>query len=103
MLLIPIRDPATLKYMTAVSSGKSSKSEAQNWADEQLRTGKVVATDKKGMLLETYAREFWDWEKSPYVKGKLARGQRIGHTHVKKSAGYIEQYVVPAFKRRYCQ
>ena len=102
MLLIPIRDPATLKYMTAVSSGKS-KSEAQNWADEQLRTGKVVATDKKGMLLETYAREFWDWEKSPYVKGKLARGQRIGHTHVKKSAGYIEQYVVPAFKRRYCQ
>lgn len=97
---IQFRDPETLKYMTAVSSGKSSKSEAQNWADEQIRTGKVVASDKKGMLLETYAREFWDWDKSSYVKGKLARGRRIGHTHVKKSAGYIEQYIVTSFKGR---
>jgi Site-specific recombinase XerD len=97
---IQFRDPETLKYMTAVSSGKSSKSEAQNWADEQIRTGMIIASDKKGMLLETYAHEFWDWDKSPYVKGKLARGQRIGHTHVKKSAGYIKQCIIPAFKGR---
>jgi len=97
---IQFRDPETLKYMTAVSSGKTSKSDAQNWADEQIRSGKVIASDKKSVLLETYAREFWDWEKSSYVKGKLARGQCIGHTHVKKSAGYIEQCVVPAFKGR---
>jgi integrase len=97
---VQFRDPETSKYMTAVSSGKSSKSDAQNWADEQIRSGKVITADKKGILLETYARDFWDWDESPYVKGKLARGQRIGRTHVKKCAGYIEQYVVPAFKGR---
>ena len=59
---VQFRDPETLKYMTAVSSGKSSKSEAQNWADEQIRSGKFITADKKG---------------------KLARGQRIGRTHVK--------------------
>jgi hypothetical protein len=57
---IQFRDPETLKYMLAVSSGKTSKSDAQNWADEQIRSGKVIASDKKSVLLETYAREFWD-------------------------------------------
>jgi len=97
---VQFRDPETSKYMTAVSSGKSSKSEAQNWADEQIKSGKVITSDKKGILLETYARDFWDWDKSPYIKGKLARGQRIGQTHAKKCAGYIKQHVVPAFKGR---
>jgi len=71
-----------------------------NWADEQIKTGKVTTSDKRGILLETFAKEFWDWDKSPYVKGKLARGQRIGRTHVLKSAGYIEQHVLPYFKDR---
>lgn len=72
--------------MTAVSSGKSSKSEALNWADEQLSSGKVIAAERRGILLETFAREFWNWDKSTYVNGKLARGQRIGQMHAKKCA-----------------
>ncbi|HRW24916.1 MAG TPA: hypothetical protein P5298_10940 [Spirochaetia bacterium] len=55
---VQFRHPETGAYMTAVSSGKSSKSEALNWADEQLSSGKVIAAEKKGILLETYAREF---------------------------------------------
>ncbi len=97
---VQFRDPETSRYLTAVSSGKSSKSEAQNWADEQIRSGKVIASDKKGMLLETYSRDFWDWDRSAYVKGKLARGQRIGRTHVEKSAGFMERFVIPEFKGR---
>ncbi len=97
---VQFRHPETGAYMTAVSSGKSSKSEALNWADEQLSSGKVIAAEKKGILLETYAREFWDWDKSTYVKGKLLRKQRIHRTHVEKSAGYLERHVLPYFKGR---
>jgi hypothetical protein len=97
---IQFRDTETAQYMTAVSSGKSSKSDAMNWADEQIRSGKVIASNKKNISFETFATEFWDWDKSPYVRGKLARGQQIGHTHVKTSAGYIARHVIPAFKGR---
>lgn len=97
---VQFRHPETGAYMTAVSSGKSSKSEALNWADEQLSSGKVIAAEKKGILLETYAHEFWDWDKSTYVKGKLLRKQRIHRTHVEKSAGYLERHVLPYFKGR---
>ena len=97
---VQFRDPQTLKYLTAVSTGLSSKSGAQNWADEQVRTGKVITSNKKSLLLEPYARAFWDWEKSPYVKAKLARGQRIGRTHCDKCAGHLEQHVLPSFRAR---
>jgi integrase len=97
---VQFRNPETTKYMTAVSSGQTSKSNAQNWADEQIKSGKVIVSDKKNIFFESFAKEFWDWNTSPYVKGKLARGMQIGQTHVKTSAGYIARHVIPAFKGR---
>jgi hypothetical protein len=61
---VQFRDSETAQYMTAVSSGKSSKSKAMNWADEQIKSGRVIASDKKNITFETYATEFWDWDKS---------------------------------------
>jgi integrase len=97
---VQFRNPETTKYMTAVSSGQSSKSNAQNWADEQIKSGKVIVSDKKNIFFESFAKEFWDWDTSPYVKGKLARGMQIGRSHVATCAGYIERHVLPPFKGR---
>lgn len=97
---IQFRNPETGSYMTAVSSGASSKGEAQNWADDQIKAGKIILTDKKNILFDAFTKDFWDWDKSTYVRGKLARGQQIGRTHVKTCAGYIDRHVLPVFKGR---
>ncbi len=44
-----------------------------------------------------YCTQFWDWERSPYIKGKLARGQCIGREYVSHNASYIKNYVCKAF------
>jgi hypothetical protein len=94
------RDSETAQYMTADSSGKRSKSDAMNWAEEQIKSGRVNASNKKNISFETFATEFWDWNNSPYVSGKLVRGQQIGHTHMKTNAGYLARHIIPAFKGR---
>jgi integrase len=48
-------------------------------------------------LYAEYCAQFWDWENSPYIKGKLARGQRIGREYVYHNASYIKNYVKQAF------
>jgi len=36
---------------------------------------------EEARLLLPFLQEFWDYEKSPYVKEKLAYGQSIGKRH----------------------
>lgn len=48
-------------------------------------------------LFADYCASIWDWETSAYIKGKLARGQRIGKEHAIHCAAYIRNYVRPAF------
>jgi hypothetical protein len=63
------------------------------------KTGKFSPTNT-GIFSPTATKEFWNWDTSPYVKGKLARGMQIGHSHVATCAGYIERHVLPSFKGR---
>lgn len=41
----------------------------------------IQKNSKKELLLIPYLEEFWDYEKSPYVREKLAYGQSIGKRH----------------------
>ena len=43
---------------------------------------------------------FYDYEKSPYVRDKLAHGQSIGRTHCNDSLLRIKKYWAKAFKNR---
>ena len=84
---VGFRDSGTAQHMTAVSSGKSSKSDAMNRGDEQIESGRVIASDKRNISFEAFAKEFWDWDKSPYMREEIARGLQIGHTHVRRAPG----------------
>lgn len=48
-------------------------------------------------LYTEYCADFWDWDKSPYIRGKLARGQRIGREYVSHNAAYVKNYLYKAF------
>jgi len=52
---------------------------------------------KNDPLLADYCAEFWNWERSAYIQGRIARGLRIGREHVSHCAAYVKNYIRPAF------
>jgi hypothetical protein len=44
---VRFRDPETGEYLPAVSSGLSNRAAAANWADEQLKSGKIVKPGRR--------------------------------------------------------
>lgn len=64
---------------------------------EELRKRGYQAPSTQIPLLADYCELIWDWEKSPYIQGKLARGQRIGREYVAGNAACIKNYVRDAF------
>ncbi|GHT84743.1 hypothetical protein FACS1894137_08150 [Spirochaetia bacterium] len=47
-----------------------------------------------------FLEKFWDYEKSEYVREKLAHGQRIGRRHCQEMTNRIHHYWDPAFKNK---
>jgi hypothetical protein len=54
-------------------------------------------TNRSEILFADFCAEFWDWNSSSYIKGKQARGQRIGKEYVDHNAAYVRNYLRPAF------
>jgi integrase len=60
----------------------------------------VVPTGKGNVKFIDYLKEFWDYEKSPYVRDKLAHGHSIGRHHCMLNHGRVVNYWEPFFKDR---
>ena len=48
----------------------------------------------------SYLTDFWDWEKSPYIKEKLRRNHGIHKPYALEMTGIINKYWVPFFKSK---
>jgi hypothetical protein len=68
----------------------STKAGAKHIAEEWMKIRGSVSRRINPLLWE-YCFEFWDWEKSEYVKGKLERGQQIGKQHCGDSSYRIKE------------
>jgi integrase len=64
---------------------------------EELRRRGGSRGRQASPLFADYCANFWDWDSSPYIQGKQARGQRIGREHVTHCAAYVKNYIRPAF------
>jgi integrase len=64
---------------------------------EELRRRGGSQDRKTAPLFADYCAAFWDWNRSPYIQGKLARGQSIGREYVAHAAAYVKNYLRPAF------
>jgi hypothetical protein len=93
---VKFRDPETGLYMSAVSSGKTNRSDACNWADDQLRTGAFNQVRIEITFAE-YAKDFWNYQVSPYIRGRLARGLQFSRTQAKTAEGYVRNHIIPFF------
>jgi integrase len=64
---------------------------------EELRKRGGSRPQVAPLLLADYCSTFWTWDTSDYIRGKLARGQRIGKEYVYNNFLFVEKYIRPAF------
>ncbi len=58
---------------TAVSSGKTTRAEAEIWAYERLEEEQYVAN--RNLRFEVYAKNWFLWDKCKYLNRKRTRGE----------------------------
>jgi integrase len=79
------------------STGQATKTAAKEYCLRLLREGKLVP--KKEAVIPTlrqWAEDFWDLEKSEYLKGRRGRGH-ITVGYVKNGRTYTENQLLPFF------
>jgi len=60
----------------------------------------VVKSGPGNVSLIGFLEEFWDYEKSPYIREKLAHGQSIGQRHCSERRSRVKTYWKPYFSDR---
>ncbi len=86
------------------SSGQRSRGAAETWAVEQINEGRIpVPKAQPGNVREelvAFLTDFWNYDKSKYVRGKLARGGTIGKAYCRTMGYMIGKHVKPYFEGR---
>jgi integrase len=65
-------------------------------ADEAFRRGATKVTKSRDLHFGEYLVQFWDWETSDYIKGRLARkSNAIGRHYCQNNKSWVTRYLVP--------
>ncbi len=86
--------------LAATLTPESAEKIVRNLLDRGLIAGQFAKAGPGSSLLESFLVDFWNYETSPYVREKLAHGQRIGARHCYESMNRVKMYWIPAFKGR---
>jgi integrase len=86
--------------MTARSSSQTSRAAAETWALAEIQKGKVPLTGEGNMTFAQYSRDWFVWDRCPYIKRRLAEGKSIGRSYAEGRRKYIENYILPTFGKR---
>ncbi|GHT87957.1 hypothetical protein FACS1894137_15860 [Spirochaetia bacterium] len=103
---IPTRHRKTLQTVGAVGGLKNILRAIEKTPDldaegalqitETLRrmglvTFNVVKAGKGSRDFIEYLKEFWDWDRSPYIREKVGRGYKLGKRHARESWNRIKR------------
>lgn len=83
------------RRMSAISSGKTTKPEAEKWAYEQIQNG--TALQHGDMPFGQFAQDFWLWDKCDYVIRRSDQG-RIARKSADTHRSYLQNHILPFFK-----
>lgn len=97
---VRFRDPDTSQYLTAVSSGCTRRDDAVRWAEKRLRDGSFVRSGSQSLTFGDAAAGFWDYEKSPYILSRLARGKSFSRTYAAIRVGHVKGHLSPVLGNR---
>ncbi|MDR1248683.1 MAG: integrase, partial [Treponema sp.] len=77
------------------STGHTTKTGAREYCNKLLREGKLVPKKEAGVpTLREWAADFWDLEKSEYLKSRKGRGF-ITASYVKSARNYTNRQILP--------
>lgn len=80
--------------MTAVSSGKTTRAEAERWAYNKLKDGYVPSV--KEPKFKVYAQNWFIWDRCDYLLRKRNRGD-YSRSYAEQQRGYLENHILPHF------
>ncbi len=87
------------QYISALSTGQTSRAAAENWADAKLKDGKIITPGKRGILFGAFVEDFWKND-GEYITRKLARGGHFSESFAKIRQGQLTQWILPFFTDR---
>lgn len=92
---VRFRDEAGDLLPWQIAGGATSRTAARAWAQKRVKSG-VVAT-RQNFTFGKYAEAWWIWDRCQYIRGKLARGQRISPRYARYQRRNLERYILPTF------
>lgn len=84
------------KWSTAKSTRQSSKSKAEAWIIDYLKSGQIIT--KENVTLEEFSRDFFNWNNS-WATDKRVRGLRISQRHCLERTDILNNHLLPALGR----
>jgi hypothetical protein len=78
------------------STGQENKTAARNYCNGQIRKGILVPGIKGMNTFDEYAAEFWDWEKSGYLKDRKKR-RKLTQGYAEKNKRVVDLTLIPYF------
>ncbi|MBN2324801.1 MAG: tyrosine-type recombinase/integrase [Spirochaetes bacterium] len=78
------------------SSGQFSKAAAETWAFEQLNKGLI--SPQKNITFSQYAKDWWIYDRCPYIQGKIARGFKPSKTYADDMRSLLMNHIISRFK-----
>lgn len=80
---------------TALSTGQTSKTAAENWAREFLAKGGSLPMQGR-LTTGEYAEKWWT-DECDYIAGRVARGHHISKGYARVRRSYLTRYLIPQF------
>lgn len=91
-----------LSFFNSMSTYEFSSEEVDKMLSIMKKRGYILSAvrpnTKQSVLIEDFLSEFWDYEKSPYVKELALEGKILSRSHVKNERSRVENYWIPELK-----
>ena len=78
------------------STGEDVRTAARNYCNNLIRQGMLVPGIKGMTTFAVYAAEFWDWDKSEYLKHRRKR-RKLTQGYAEKCQGVVDFTLAPYF------
>ncbi len=88
---------------SGINTHCSSKRAAQDFVNAQItKKGPAFWKQKqtKHQTFSEYAKDWWIYERCPYVRGKLKRNKQISRSLCDIRQGYLKRHIIPVFGKR---
>ncbi len=79
------------------STGQTSKAAAVNYCCQLLREGKLIPQKYNKAYFRTLVKDFFDPEKSPYLKEKANKGKVNAKSTLNNASRVLQKHILPFF------